>query len=88
MKRIAGPLVLATVLGGCSWFGGADVEPPAGLVDFEPAFAVEEVWSVDIGTGPDRQFLRLAPARHGDTIYTVDTKGRVRALATEDGRER
>ena len=88
MMRNAGPLALALALGGCSWFGGPDVELPAALVDFEPSVAIKEVWSVDIGTGPDRQFLRLGPARHGDTIYTVDVKGRVRALAQVDGKER
>lgn len=88
MMRKAGPLALALALGGCSWFGGPDVELPAALVNFEPSVAIKEVWSVDIGTGPDRQFLRLGPARHGDTIYTVDVKGRVRALAQEDGKER
>jgi outer membrane protein assembly factor BamB len=88
MMRRAGPLALALVLGGCSWFGGPDVELPAALVDFEPAVAITEVWSVDIGTGPDRRFLRLTPARQGDTLYTVDIKGRVRALAQEDGRQR
>jgi len=88
MIRKAGPLALVLALCGCSWFGGPDVEPPAVLVDFEPSVAIQEVWSVDIGTGPDRQFLRLGPARHGDTIYSVDVKGRVRALAQEDGKER
>ena len=88
MKRKAGPLALALVLGGCSWFGGSDVEPPAVLVDFEPAAVIKEVWSVNIGTGPDRQYLRLGAARHGDTIYTVDVRGRVHALAQEDGKER
>ena len=42
---------------------------------------------MDVGTGPDRKFLRLGPAQHGDTIYTVDVKGRVRALAQDDGKE-
>jgi outer membrane protein assembly factor BamB len=88
MMRKAGPLALALALGGCSWFGGPDVEQPADLVDFEPSAVIKEVWSVDIGTGPDRQYLRLGAARHGDTIYTVDVKGRVRALAQEDGKER
>ena len=88
MMRTAGPVALALALGGCSWFGGADVESPAVLVEFEPAVAITEVWSVDTGTGPDRQFLRLVPARHGDTLYVVVIKGRVRALAQEDGKER
>jgi len=88
MMRSTGPLALVLILGGCSWFGGPDIDPPAELVEFEPSVAIREVWSVDIGTGPDRQFLRLGPARHGDMIYTVDVKGRVRALVLEDGNER
>jgi len=88
MNCKAGPLALVLALGGCSWFGGTDVEPPAVLVNFEPSVSIKEIWSVNIGTGPDRQFLRLGPARHGDTIYTVDVKGRVRALAQQDGKER
>ncbi len=90
MNRAPGSLALALSLslGGCSWFGGPDVDPPAVLVDFEPSAAIKEVWTVDIGTGPDRRFLRLGAARHGDTIYTVDVKGRVRALAQDNGTER
>jgi len=88
MNHKAGPFVLTLALGGCSWFGGPDVELPAVLVEFEPAAAITEVWSVDIGKGPDRRFLRLAPVRHGDTLYVVDIKGRVRALAQENGKER
>lgn len=87
MNRNAGPLALVLTLSGCSWFGGPDVESPASLINFEPSVAIKELWSVDVGTGPDRKFLRLGPAQHGDTIYTVDIKGRVRALAQEDGKE-
>jgi outer membrane protein assembly factor BamB len=88
MNRTAAPLALTLALSGCSWFGGPEVDPPAELVDFEPAIAVSEVWSVNIGTGPDRQFLRLMPVRHEDMLYTADIKGRVRALAQDDGKER
>ena len=88
MMRTTGALVLALVLGGCSGLGGPDVETPAALIDFEPSIAITELWSADIGTGPDRQFLRLVPALQGDTLYAVDIKGRVRALAQKDGRER
>jgi outer membrane protein assembly factor BamB len=80
-------LALALVLGGCSWFGGPEVELPAELVEFEPTLAIKEVWSADIGKGPDRQFLRLAPVRNGDTLYVVDINGSVRALAQENGKE-
>jgi outer membrane protein assembly factor BamB len=91
MMHRAGLLAVLLVLGGCSsWlgFGGSDVEKPAALVDFKPSAAITDVWSRDIGTGPGRQFLRLTPALHGDTLYTVDIRGHVRALAQADGKER
>ena len=88
MNCKAGSLALALALGGCSWFGGPEVELPAELVEFDPAAAITEVWSADIGKGPDRRFLRLAPVRHGDTLYVVDIRGHVRALAQENGKER
>jgi outer membrane protein assembly factor BamB len=88
VNRKAGSLALALALGGCSWFGGPDVEPPAELVEFDPTAAITEVWSADIGKGPDRRFLRLAPVRHGDTLYVVDINGNVRALAQANGKER
>lgn len=88
MMRTTGPLTLLLALGGCSWFSGPDVEQPAVLADFEPSLAVSEIWSANIGAGPDRRFLRLTPVRDGNTLYTVDTKGRVRALAQDDGKER
>jgi outer membrane protein assembly factor BamB len=81
-------LVLAVTLGGCSWFGGPDVELPSELVEFEPATTIKEVWSANIGKGPDLRFLRLSPVRNGDTIYVVDIQGSVRALAIENGNER
>lgn len=88
MNRRLGPIVLTLALGGCSWFGGPDAEPPAELVDFKSTVAIKEVWSVGTGTGADRQFLRLRPVRHRDSIYTVDINGRVQALAQDDGNER
>jgi outer membrane protein assembly factor BamB len=90
MMYRAGLLVVLLVLGGCSsWlgFGGSDAEQPAALVDFKPSLAITDLWSRDIGTGPGRQFLRLSPALHGDTFYTVDIYGRVRALALADGKQ-
>jgi outer membrane protein assembly factor BamB len=90
MMYRAGLLVVLLVLGGCSsWlgFGGSDAEQPAALVDFKPSLAITDLWSTDIGTGPGRQFLRLSPALHGDTFYTVDIYGRVRALAQADGKQ-
>ena len=72
---------------GCSWFSDSPVELPAALIDFEPSATVTELWSQSTGTGPGRQYLKLAPVLHGSTVYVVDIKGRVRALAQDSGKE-
>lgn len=87
MNRMTGLLVLALALGGCSWFGGPETEQPAELIQFEPSAVISEVWSVDTGKGPGRRYLRLETARNGSTLYAADIKGRVRALAQENGKE-
>jgi outer membrane protein assembly factor BamB len=88
MKRIL-LAVLLFGIGGCSWFGSSsNVEPPAELVDFKPAVNVKEVWSRDIGKGPDERFLKLTPAEQGNTLYVTDRRGRVQALDAGNGDER
>jgi len=88
MKRFL-LVVLLTGLGGCSWFGSSsNVEPPAELVDFKPAMKVQELWSRDIGKGPEERFLRLTPAEQGNTLYVSDRRGRVQALDAANGNER
>ncbi len=87
MMRHLSTIGLALVLTSCSWFGDTQVEAPAALVDFEPAAAVTELWSASTGTGPGRQYLKLVPVLHGSTVYVVDTRGRVRALAQDSGKE-
>jgi outer membrane protein assembly factor BamB len=86
MRRLALAL-LVLPLGGCGWFGGSGGETPAELVDFPPAATVSELWSFDTGTGPDKAFLRLAPALARDTLYVSDARGRVSALAPDSGKE-
>lgn len=84
-RRLA--VLAPLLLGGCGLFGGgAAPEPPAGLVDFEPAARIETLWSVDTGRGPGRQFLRLTPALQRETLYVADTRGRVQARAIDSGR--
>lgn len=76
------------LLGGCGMFGGGStVEPPAELVDFEPVARIDELWSIDAGRGPDRMFLRLAPALERDVLYVTDTRGRVQALSAAAGKQ-
>lgn len=85
--RLLGLAALA-LLGGCGLFGGgATVEPPADLVDFEPVASIDELWSVDTGKGPDRMFLRLTPALDRDLLYVTDARGRVQALRADSGKQ-
>ena len=86
MRRLA-MLGLALNLSACSWFSDSNTEAPAELIDFAATAKVRELWSVDTGTGPERQYLKLAPALRDGTIYVVDTRGRVRALAHDSGKE-
>lgn len=75
------------LLGGCGLFGGGStVEQPAELVDFKPLARIDELWSIDTGKGPDKMFLRLAPALDRDVLYVTDTRGRVQALAADSGK--
>jgi len=87
MNYRLGAIALTLLLTSCSWFGSAEVDAPAALAVFKPEVAVTELWSVSTGTGPGHHYLKLAPVLHGNTIYVVDTKGRVRALAQDSGKE-
>ena len=84
------PLLLAVALSGCgTWFGGAEVEPPAELPKIDPAKRVEpvEVWSKSVGAGTDERRLNLRPWIEGERVYVADSEGEVRALASADGAE-
>lgn len=87
MMRWLATIGLALSLGACSWFGDSSLEAPAELVEFDATAKVSEQWSVDTGSGPGRQYLKLTPALHGGTVYTVDARGRVRALAQDSGKQ-
>jgi outer membrane protein assembly factor BamB len=75
-------------LAGCSWFGDDSVDPPAALTEIEPRAVVDELWSTDAGKGPDRAYVRLQPNVQRETLYVTDARGRVQALAAEDGQPR
>lgn len=77
----------ALSLTACSWFGDSNLEAPAELVEFAASAQVREQWSVDTGSGPGRQYLKLIPALHDGTVYSVDARGRVRALAQDSGKQ-
>jgi outer membrane protein assembly factor BamB len=81
-------LAVAVLLGGCSLFGRekSTAEPPAELVDFEPALEIRRLWSAKVGGGSEGLRLGLAPATDGARVYAGANDGSVRAFNATNGR--
>lgn len=88
---VTGVLVLLPLLlGGCgSWFGGSTVDPPAELpvLDKTRQLEPEIVWSRDVGSGSDDQYLQLRPWIEADRVYVANHAGDVQALDIENGKK-
>lgn len=96
MKRILLPVLLGSLLSGCStmssWIdgiiGGEDnTEPPTPLTEIDATVRLDKRWGVDIGVGYDEQFINLRPAVEGEHLFAADRKGRVVALDADSGKE-
>lgn len=72
------------------WFGGGSSKSkaaePAELVELASPIAVRQVWSVDLGDGEDRRWLRQHPTLDGNRIFAVNDKGEVLALDSTSGK--
>ena len=78
----------ALMLGGCgSWFGGSTVDPPADLPALDKSRLLEPdvLWTRDIGSGSDGQFLQLRPWIDADRVYVANHSGEVQALDAANG---
>jgi len=62
-------------------------EPPAELVDFEETLKVNELWSVNTGSGVDQLFVKLFPLILKNKIVVTDREGMVSAYDLETGDE-
>ncbi len=60
-------------------------EPPAELVDFEQTLNVNELWSVNTGSGVDQLFVKLFPLILKNKIVVTDREGLVSAYDLETG---
>lgn len=79
-------LLVAILLGGCSWFGDEDnSEPPAELQDFEPSVELKKIWSRSTGDGTEEQFIKLVPTVEGERVYVADRNGTVTVVELETG---
>lgn len=76
----------ASVLSGCSLWGGSDEIEPSPLVDFtaEKKFAVK--WSVQIGDGPGDAYHQMTPGVTSDRVYASDQDGLVVAIDKANGK--
>ncbi len=79
-------LALGAMQSGCS---SKDIDPdelPAELVDFEPAFRLQKVWSAGVGAGTEKLRLALRPATDGQRIYAAAHNGRIIARDARTGK--
>ncbi len=87
MKHFLGLMLAALVTTGCSSGGGLPVtESPAELTDFEAKLEVEELWSVNAGSGVGDHYLKMGPLVAGNAIYTADIEGQIMAFERESGK--
>ena len=86
MARRVLPLLLLILSAGCSWFGGSDnTIPPAELKTIAQPIGVQQLWQAKIGSGTEKQFIRLTPALADGRIYAASHDGLVMALDALSG---
>ncbi len=81
-------VILALLSSGCSTISGIGVDnnpKPSPLVHFTPTLNPQQLWLAKTGKGSLDFYLKLAPAYTKDTLFTVDTTGKVTANRVSDG---
>ena len=93
LRRLVFIAALVAVAPGCStvkgWFGGTSrIKPdqPAELTKLASPIAVKRLWSVGLGDGEGRSWLRQRPTLVGNRIYTTNDEGEVLALDASSGK--
>lgn len=84
-------LVLALLLGGCTWFrnlGKKDnVEPPTPLAEsFTPTLSVQRAWTGSAGKGPGKSGAPMVPAVADGRLFVADVEGNLSALDAATGK--
>lgn len=90
-------LLLAMIVAlapGCStvkgWFGTntkSKVNQPTELVKVAAPISIKKLWSVGLGDGEGRLWLRQRPALDGGRVYAADDEGNLRALDAATGKQ-
>jgi len=90
MIRLTLPFLIVILSAGCStiggWFGSSDNSiPPAELKTIAQPVGVQQLWETQIGSGAEKQFIRLTPALTDGRIYAASHDGTVVALDALSG---
>jgi outer membrane protein assembly factor BamB len=87
-------IVGATALSGCTklaqnFLGGVDnTEKPAELTVIEPnGISIDKIWTADVGSGSDKQYLRLTPVLANEQIFAADAEGRIASFSAQTGEQ-
>ncbi len=88
--RFLGIALGAAVLAGCGtvseYLAGDDnVQPPAELEDLASPIGLRTVWSRNVGSGPEKYYLRLGPAVADGRVFAANRKGGVTAYDAATG---
>jgi outer membrane protein assembly factor BamB len=86
-KAIKAILLLVTAITLTSCHKGPSVDPVAPLTAFNQTLPVHTLWETSVGSGADKEYLKLSPAIVGNRLYVVDYTGRVTAINTTNGRK-
>lgn len=84
-RRMVWLMAVALAVAACS--KEKEVDPPAELVDFDPAVRIDRVWSASTKGGDDVLRLALRPAVESGRAYIAGHGGDVQAIELESGRE-
>lgn len=94
LRRIVFLALVIALAPGCTtvkgWFGDHGAKKalkPAELTDIASPIGVRELWSVNLGGGEGRSWLRQHPTLDGGRVYAVDTGGDLMALDASSGKK-
>jgi len=67
-------------------FGDEDSnDPPAELTEYKAELQIDILWKETVGSGADKQFLKLAPALQEDRVFAADRRGTLQARNAGNG---
>lgn len=92
LRRILFLAMVVALAPGCTtlkgWFGSKEgkVNQPTELTKIAAPISVQRLWSVNLGDGEDRLWLRQHPTIDGNRVYAVNDNGEVLAIDAVSGK--